>query len=221
MDKNKILPALVILGSLLICFSVEAHQPNFVNKTNDIKISNPEISQAFYGSMDNEPVTYSINSNSPFQMYVGLLIPDFANLKDGLSASIKNNQNEELVILDGLNNFAWQHYYEEFAGDWYWKGPEFKKEVPAGKYTITVSNSYNNGKYVLVVGETENFPIEQVPKMFSELYKIKTEFFQKSGYSVFQNKIGEFLGIFILTLIILITSIIFLIKSIKKKRHEK
>lgn len=212
---------LAILGTLLICSLTEAHQPNFVNKAKEIEISNPEISQAFYGFLDNEPVAYSINYDSPFRLYIGLLIPDFANLENGLSASIKNEQNEELANLAGLNNFTWQHYYEEFAGDWYWKGPEFKKEVPAGKYEITVSNSYNKGEYILVVGEAENFPIDQIPKMFSELYKIKTEFFQKPGYSVFQNKIGEFLGISILALIILATSIIFLIRYIKKRRYEK
>ncbi|MHB9019933.1 MAG: hypothetical protein ACYC3G_03645, partial [Minisyncoccota bacterium] len=209
-----------IFTTLSIYSLAEAHQPNFVNKSKEIKISNPEISQAFYGYLDGEPVTYSIDSNSPFQLYTGLLIPDFANLENGLSAIIKNNENKELANLDGLNNFTWQHYYEEFARDWYWKGPEFKKEVPAGKYTITISNSYNKGEYVLVVGEAESFPIIQMPKMFSELYKIKTVFFQKPWYSVLQNKIGKYLGIMILIIILLISGILFLKKLFRKNNGQ-
>jgi len=221
MKKNKISSALIIFGSLLICLSAEAHQPNFVNKVKEIEISNPEISQAFYGFLDNEPVTYSINSDSPFKLYVGLLTPDLVDQQNDLFANIFDNKGNKIADLDGTTNFIWERWYEEFAGDWYWKGPEFKKEVMAGDYTITVSNTNNQGAYVLVVGELESFPVNQMSKMISELYAIKTGFFGKPWYSIFQNKIGEFLGIFILALIVSTTSIIFLIKFIRKRRHEK
>lgn len=218
MKNIKITFFFIISGLLLFWSSAEAHQPNFTNKENRIEIFNPEVSQAFYGFLDNEPASYSIDSDSPFQLYVGLLTPDLPNSQNNLSANIKDGKGKELAGLDGLNNFTWQRWYEEFAGDWYWKGPEFKKEVLAGKYTITVSNPNNNGPYVLVVGELESFPLSQTPEMFNDLFKIKTEFFHKPWYSVFQNKIGKYIGIFLLMTALISTGIIFLIKFIKNRR---
>jgi hypothetical protein len=148
MKDIKTTSLLVISGLLLFWSSAEAHQPNFINKEKLIEISNPEISQAFYGFLDKEPAIYSINSDSPFQLYVGLLTPDLPDQQNNLSADIKSSEGIELADLGRLNDLTWQRWYEEFAGDWYWKGPEFKKEVLAGTYTITVSNPNNNGPYV-------------------------------------------------------------------------
>lgn len=186
----------IISISLLSAHSLaEAHQPNFSDKLKIIEISNPEISQAFYGYLSNSPVSYKIDSKSDLNLYIGLLTPDIPNIQNNLSASINDDQGRQLANINGSTDFAWQRYYEEFGGDWYWKGPEFEKSFSAGKYTITIYNPTNQGEYVLVVGKLESFPMNKVSKMFSELSKIKTEFFHKPWYSLFQNKIGEFLGL--------------------------
>jgi len=217
MNKIKILIFLSTCGLLLGGFTAEAHQPNFVNKAKEFSILNPEISQAFCGFLDGEPVRYSINSEVPFELYVGLLTPDVSNPQNNLFADIKNSAGEELIKLDGLNNFKWGRWYEEYGGDWYWQGPEFRQEVPAGEYTVTVYNWINKGEYVLVVGQLESFPASQLPKMFGELYKIKTQFFQKPWYSVFQNKIGFYFAALLIITMFLVEIGIRLVKKIRNK----
>ena len=167
--------------------------------------------------MDGEPINYSINTDSPLQLYIGLLTPDLPGQQNNLIAVVQNNQGEQIVKLDGNQNFQWERWYEEFAGDWYWKGPEFKQEIPAGQYTVIVSNPDNTGKYVLAVGELESFPIAEMPRMIKELILIKTEFFNKPWYTAFQNKIGYGLGILMLILVIIISSVIFIIKFLRRK----
>jgi len=216
--KNLKIKLLIIISALVFASHLaEAHQPNFTNTKKYIEILNPEVSQAFYGSLDGEPINYSINTDSPLQLYIGLLTPDLPGQQNNLIAVVQNNQGEQIVKLDGNQNFQWERWYEEFAGDWYWKGPEFKQEIPAGQYTVIVSNPDNTGKYVLAVGALESFPIAEMPRMIKELILIKTEFFNKPWYTAFQNKIGYGLGILMLILVIIISSVIFIIKFLRRK----
>lgn len=218
--KNLFLACLATV--LLNCPAAEAHRPNFADTQTNIKISEPEISQAFYGTLNGKAAIYEINSSSNFQLYVGLLSPDISETRTNFSAAITNKGK----IIDKLSgeNFIWKRWYEEFAGDWYWQGPDMKKAMPAGDYFISVSNPNNQGKYVLVVGEAESFPILQIPHTFSELIKIKTQFFGKSWQSAFTNKIGLYTGLGLLVTIIglgALVAIFFLVKSLLKNRRVK
>lgn len=208
----------IIFGLLFAPFFSQAHQPNFSNNQKKLLISDPEVSQAFYGYLNGEPVTYTIDSTSTLNLYVGLLTPDLPSMKNNLSAIIKNSAGETIANLDGLNDFSWKHYYEDYGGDWYFKGPEFKQEVLAGTYTISITRPGNEGEYVLVVGELESFPLSKMSRMTGELYKIKTQFFHKPWYSIFQNKLGEYLGLGLLALIVIFFGIVYLIKLIIKKK---
>lgn len=221
MKYKKIIMFLILGGSLFLGYSAKAHQPNFANKEKQILVANPEISQAFYGFLDKQPVQYSINSDSPFQLYIGLLTPDLPGQQNNLIALIQNNPGEEIARLDGSQNFQWERWYEEFAGDWYWKGPEFKQEVPAGQYTVTVFNADNTGKYVLAIGELESFPITEMPQMMKKLFLIKTQFFNKPWHATFQNKIGYGLSIMILILILIISGIVYIVKLLKRKFYAQ
>ena len=74
--------------------------------------------------------------------------------------------NTILFQADG-ESFPWQAWYEPYARDNYWKGPEigtntnkeFKTSFPlaAGTYYIKVYNKNNQGHYSLAVGEAEFF----------------------------------------------------------------
>ena len=91
------------------------------------------------------------------------------------------------------DKFKWVRWYEEFAGDWYWQGPEFRQTVPAGTYTIIVYNTDNNwDKYVLATGEIESFQISKYPDTEKQIYAIKTEFFDQSWYAIFAGQIGRY-----------------------------
>jgi len=204
-----------------------AHQPRIINQ-NFVEVKNPEISQAFYGELFGEPALYKINSSKPFLLYVGLLVPDISNIDKDISAEISREigEKKELVYsLDGLN-YVWTNYYEEFAGDNYFKGPEFKDlnngsnipkgiEVESGIYTIKIYSPDNLGKYVFVVGEKEKFPLKEILNTFKVLPELKSDFFEKSIWSSFSNRIGLFFAVFLLIIFIILTLLIFIIKKIK------
>ena len=64
-------------------------------------------------------------------------------------------------------NFKWKAWYEPYARDWYWKGPEIGTErgeefktsftLDSGIYYIKVFSGNNIEHYSLVVGEAEFF----------------------------------------------------------------
>lgn len=209
------------LLSLFFSTVVHAHQPRLVHNFGNIEVNNPEVSQAFYGELVGDPVLYKIESKEPFTLYISILVPDVTYIDKDISAYVykKNESKKELIAtLDGLN-YKWSGFYEEFAGDNYFQGPEFKsedliglykkgKEVEAGTYIIEIFSPDNLGKYVFVVGEKEEFPISEIVNVFKTLPELKVEFFGKSIFTIFFNRIGLFLFIFFVFSI----SIYFLLK---------
>ena len=182
-----------IILFLLILFipcKALAHQPRIV-KNNFVEITNPEVSQAFYGELRGEPIEYQINSDRDFRLYVGILLPDIPNAHKDISAEIyriKDGGKETIALLDGTH-FEWTPFYEEFAKDNYWWGPEYKaedsqkgvqlrgKQVERGNYRIRVFNPINQGKYVLVTGDLEKFPPKEMIKALVVVPQLKLHFF--------------------------------------------
>ena len=79
------------------------------------------------------------------------------------------NENGDVIYQAKGSNFEWNAWYEPYARDWYWKGPEiganvnldtgFKRSfrMNAGSYLIKIYNDDNLGHYSLAVGEAEFF----------------------------------------------------------------
>lgn len=183
--------------------SVSAHQPRIAEGEN-IRIANPEVSQAFYGELTGAPVRYQINSSEPFRLYVGLLVPDLPSIQKDISAEIfqLNGTKENLIaFLDG-KNFEWTPFYEEFAGDNYFWGPEFAatdskkgvelkgQTVPAGSYIIQVTSSNQQGKYSLVTGDLEEFPLKEMLSAAITVPRVKAQFFNASPFSIITSPFG-------------------------------
>jgi hypothetical protein len=200
---------------LFIPLAVSAHQPRIVSGNEINEIKNPDISQAFYGELKGEPAIYEIKSEAPFSLYLGLLVPDLPNQRKDFSARVVDEKEDEVFILDG-QNFIWQGFYEEFGGDYYLKGPENKIGVGSGAYLVTVSNPDDQGKYVLVVGEKEIFPAGEILNTIITLPQLKKNFFLKSPLTAFSNKIGLYLRLFFLTIIVLIWLVVFIIKRLRR-----
>jgi len=199
---------------LIVAGTASAHQPNYVNDKTWVKITEPEISKAYYGILPDKSVKYVISGIVPFSLYVNLLVPDLPEINQNISALVMYQDGKVVARLEG-DKFKWTRWYEEFAGDWYWKGPEFKQIVSAGTYTIIVYSSDNNwDKYVLATGETESFSISKYPEMEKQIYAIKTEFFGKAWYTIFQGKIGKYQ----LLVTILIFLFVFLGPLVKRKK---
>jgi len=199
-----------------------AHQPRIVyqqqiSRTNPVLVKNPEISQAFYAELRGQPEYYKVVSDRAFNLYVGILSPKIADAKKDFSVEMSGDAND-IGVLNG-SHCEWTEFYEPFAGDDYWKGPEFKQNQPGGEYLIKVYNSDNRGKYVLVVGQAESFPLSESLKLFVSLPKLK-HYFGKSGFTAFFNLIGLFLLILLLIAAIVVFVLIRLFKMIRKKMQR-
>jgi len=185
-----ILFAAILLGT---AFGVSAHMPRLIySEPGDAQINSPEISQAFYDELKGQPRDYFINSEKDFVLYLNLLVPEIANPEGRYSANvilINKNQEKILYTIDG-NSVKWEEFYEPFGRDYYLKGPELDKNLPAGKYKIEVFSKDNLGKYVLAVGKQEVFPLPESLNVFWQLPLLKMDFFKTSVLQFFFTPFG-------------------------------
>ena len=208
----------IIFALCLMFFLVEpalAHQPRLIfqlpNPTaeNPIVIEKPEISQAFYGKLNGQPDYFELELNKPGEIYFSLLSPDIPNAYKDFQLFA-----DEKLFLDGSKK-EWTIFYEEFGGDNYWQGPQEKIQLPEGNHSLAVKNEKNQGKYVLVVGTEESFPVGEAWNAVKSLPSLKKDFFERSVFTAYSNRIGIFLAISILIFFAILVGIIFLIKKIK------
>tara|TARA_Y100000590_G_scaffold126124_1_gene144185 strand:+ start:2150 stop:2842 length:693 start_codon:yes stop_codon:yes gene_type:complete len=163
---------LLILILVFFTSSLYAHQPKLINYSpstqNPHKVEFPEISKAYYGKLTGEPHYYQIQSDEEFLFYSGILSPKVNDNYKWLSIDVLDENNNIVYQANG-SNFNWEPWYEPYARDWYWKGPEiganvnldtgFKRSflMDAGTYLIKVYNNDNEGHYSLAIGEAEFF----------------------------------------------------------------
>tara|TARA_B100000029_G_scaffold320840_1_gene313232 strand:+ start:332 stop:1015 length:684 start_codon:yes stop_codon:yes gene_type:complete len=147
-----------------------AHQPKLINYSplinNPHKVTFPEISKAYYGKLKGEPHYYIIESETKFSFYAGITIPKVNDSYTWISIEVLDLNNNILFSGDG-KNYQWKSWYEPYARDWYWLGPqigthnhkEFKSslKIDAGTYLIRVFNENNVGSYSLAIGDKEFF----------------------------------------------------------------
>ncbi|NIP40289.1 MAG: hypothetical protein GTN39_02075 [Candidatus Aenigmarchaeota archaeon] len=184
-------------------------------------IRNPEVSQAFYGELTGKHDHYNIIEEEGFDLYVSILVPDLPGIGKDVSVAIEpidEIDNNFIYFLNGTD-FQWERYYEEFGGDWYYQGPDIKAEVGPGGYDIHVMSTDNLGKYVLVVGEKEEFPLDEIINTIFTMPSLKQDFFEKPAYTAYFNLIGLFIfGPVILVVIIVVLVLLFLARRSKGKK---
>lgn len=201
----------VFVGILITPFIAIAHEPNYIGVADRISIPDPTTSRAYYGELTGRPAVYTITLSTNTDFYLNILAPDIAGARTDFSAIMRNASGTAVVTL--ASDDPWPAWYEDFAGDTYLKGPEAKTNLSAGIYTITVSNSDNSGKYSLAPGEAEIFTIPGVPHTIQEIYWMKTKFFGKPWYSIFEGIIGHVLLALCIILIILIFYVAFRLRT--------
>ncbi|MFA6430535.1 MAG: hypothetical protein WC229_01425 [Candidatus Paceibacterota bacterium] len=219
---KKILSITVILGTIIIANQASAHNPRLVwdiknTSISPIIIEKPEISQAYYGILKNKPEYYKIKIDQPSIIYFGLLVPDNGNASVGLSAKmikLSSPDSDIKMYLDG-NKTNWESYYEEFAGDFYLKGPEETKYVKTGEYLIEITSEDNVGKYVLTVGQEESFPLNEAMKTIMSLPKLKINFFEEPAYMLASGILGKTISALFLFLLLLV------LMSMRKIKEKK
>ena len=179
--KRRILAAGFILAA--VPFAASAHQPKYVSASDaerGIRISDPEISKAYYCELRGKPHIYVFRSSEPFAAYVGVLVPG-KTVHAAVSFELAGGG--KIIYRGDGSAFGWKPFYEKHGRDWYMSGPEYGAEfksthaLPAGEYTVTVFNETNTGKYSLAIGDVESFPFLEIVKAVWNVILLKLFFF--------------------------------------------
>lgn len=182
---KKLLFILIILA--FIPTFAFAHQPR-ITESRLTTVPDPEVSKAYYAELKGEPDVYVINAPDPFDLYVGILVPDIESTKKDILAEVFQG-NEKIATIGGADA-TWKPYFEPFGQSNYFDGGEYKARAEVGVYTIKVSNSLNTGKYSLAVGEIEAFDGNEGMNALSLIPDLKRDFFEESPISFFFSPFG-------------------------------
>lgn len=208
-----------IMSAILFADVSIAHQPRIVYGQDIVHIQNPSVSQAFYARLNGSPDFYRIDSDVPFRLFVSVLVPDIEDVDKDVSFEVSEADKDRMLLIfraDG-SDYNWTRYFEEFGGDYYFSGPEVSEDVDGGTYFIKVFSADNDGKYVLVVGIEEEFPLSEIIKTLIVLPRLKSDFFGKSPLSAYLNLTGVFLLIFV----VMIAGISFFVLRVFRKSEKK
>jgi len=229
-NMKKIFLFIIIFVLLGMASGVSAHMPRLIySQKGDIQISDPEFSQAFYDELAGVPRDFFLSSDKEFNLYVNLLVPESSNPNGRYSANIISidGKNEKIIYsIDGLSA-EWKEFYEPFGRDYYLQGPEFDKKIPAGKYKIEVfsvdlpEQAGNQGKYVLVVGKQEIFPLPESLNIYWQLPLLKIDFFKTSVLQFFFTPFGIAGISVILGIIVIIAILNYLVAVIIEKNKSR
>lgn len=169
-----LLAAASIALAIALPMSTSAHQPSIVDD-NLVTVRSPEVSRAYYGELAGVPVRFEIESDSPFRLYVGILVPQQDGIRTDWQVYVTRD-GEPVASLDG-SEAEWGEFHEEFAGDDYLKGPEYSAEVAPGSYEVVVNNPDSSGKFVLAVGDREVWGVGSTIDSLRVIPRLKTNFF--------------------------------------------
>lgn len=185
--KTKNLICFFLFALLIIPSLASAHQPRVVESRETIVVE-PEISKAYYGTLTGTPDTYTIQSDTPFDLYVNVLAPKIDGQKKDVSARILKD-GELLIVLDG-DQHLWTEMFEPFGHDTYWQGPEYRMKVGPGTYVITVTSGENDSKYSLAIGEAEKFDFKETLNALTLVPLLKRDFFNESPIDFILSPLG-------------------------------
>jgi hypothetical protein len=167
-----------------------AHQPQFIRDATRIDVRDPEVSKAYYGELHGEPAVYRIRASGFFELYVNILAPDMPGARTDFVVEVFKDG----VLFEVLDSTQvdWPSFYEPYGGDSYFKGPALREVVGPGSYEVRVSNPGNLGKYVLAIGELEEFPPDKALHALIAIPTIKKGFFGKSPWTALDSRVGLF-----------------------------
>ena len=210
-----------IFVGVLLCIPmvVRAHVPNIIvqDSLKDIEvITDPELSQAFYGELSGFPHTYEIQAKEPFTLFTQILQPDIESSKNNISGLVikdrgRGSRVEKIVSLKATDGL-WETSYEPFGGDTYRNGPSFERTLDPGIYRIEVNTPNNVEKYVLVVGKREEMTLGYF-ELVGRIAEVKV-FFGKSKFRVIES---PFVYVPVLILGVIIGYIVY--RKRRKERH--
>jgi len=181
-----------------------------------VLIKNPEINQSFYGELTGSADYYKIIADEAFDLCIGIMAPEVEDARDDFSISVYGDNTS--ITLYG-DRYEWVTYYEKTTEYRYWKGPSYEETLEKGEYLIQVYNEDNEGKYILVVGERESFFVNQTINYVFAMPKLAS-FFEKPPVSTYFNRIGIFLFVALLVLVVIIAFSVALIQRLSMPKHR-
>lgn len=213
--KNIIFVISAIFLFLIFPSITSAHQPRLVKEVKTTVVD-PEISKAYYAKLEKTSNTYTIQSDTDFNLYVNILVPKIENQKKDVSFSITKDGKELATYL--AEDHEWKEFWEEFGRNWYWMGAEYREKATPGTYEITVWSSQNDSKYSLAIGEIETFDSKESMNALKLIPEIKKNFFEESPITFLLSPFG---WSYILILFVLSFIFGFLYRFILKKFSKK
>lgn len=206
--KRNLFTFFLFVSSFVIGFNTLAHEPRYVPDDQLVMIKNPEISQAFYGELKGRAAYYLIDLAAEQNLYFQILAPDLPEIQKDKIVTVEYTPElgqpiTSFVKIESAST-TWENFYEEYAGDNYLAGPSAKKLAELGYYIIKITSPDNTGKYVLVVGEKEEFSALEMAKALITIPQLKTKFFDKPLWRSFEGKIGQYFGLGFLILVIFV-----------------
>jgi len=179
--------SILAIGVFVSPSPASAHQPRLVD-TSEITVVDPAVSKAYYGTLAGTPHTYTVKATAPLDLYVGILMPYAEDSKKDVQAEIRKGT--ELIQVIGGKDADWKSMFEFFGQSTYWDGGEYKAQVEAGTYTITVSSAENDSKYSLAIGEIEAFDGSETVNALKLIPELKSNFFNESPISFIKSPFG-------------------------------
>jgi hypothetical protein len=179
--------AFAILIALITTRAAFAHRPIFVDPASNttretaVKISDYQISWAIYAQLaqPGEINYYTFEGKRGEPVLIGVTLPkteeatqfgiDVALIGNGFEnpskTSLALKSNESAIVASDPGHDSEAVFREPLTQTAYWVRQEMRVMLPSdGPYTIAVYNSENKtGKYVLAVGEREEWSVSDVP----------------------------------------------------------
>jgi hypothetical protein len=156
-----------------------------VTDTGVTRVDKPEVSKAFYAELSGRPAVYEIVSPDSFDLYVNTLVPDEVGMPTDLSVTVTRGP-DTIALLEGPG-YRWTKFYEPFGGDSYLMGPELRLRAGPGTYVVSVSRPGYEGRYVLAVGEREEFSLGSMVRIIGLMPRLKRDFFHKAPIRAFTD----------------------------------
>ena len=167
-----------------------AHQPRMPIGA-DVTILDPEVSKAYYTTLDGGGHTYRIRATVPFNLYVSITVPAISGQGTDISAAIvrADGTGGNVATLNGVAH-QWTKFFEPFGFSDYLQGPEYRGRAEPGQYEIRVTSPRNDRKYVLVVGEIEAFDFKETVNALDLVPLIKRDFFGETPATFLFSPMG-------------------------------
>jgi hypothetical protein len=227
----------IVLATLLLLMTttaVLAHKPIFVDplsnttRANAIKISDPEISWAVYAQLSqaDEVNYYRFEGKRGLRVQIEMSVPriesarDFGfdvaligkGLTDEVHVPVALETGEGVIVVADEGQDDARVFDEPFTQTAYWQSQALSAELPAdGTYTIAVYDPHGRtGKYVLAIGEREDFGVGDIANMPSIVLRVH-EFFGDDVRRAFIVPLG----------IGLLVSVLVLVSTIRIIRRSK